>query len=181
MADIFRRYGEAFRQAHAGHLGDEVADIAVMLNGILDSGKIFRLATMLRNGPPEATLDLLADALDEELYQASRNVLRWLPTCHHPHRDGAAQGFRRRDNQPTTRIRRHLDLPLAVQVIAVMPAHETIFTAAAGDCKTVYPGSIPGVASNKIKDLAPEPNGPENRVSVTSVLATGAHTDLVSM
>ena len=29
-------------------------------------------------------------------------------------------------------------------------------------CKTVYPGSIPGVASNKIKDLGEKRQAPEN-------------------
>lgn len=42
----------------------EVADIAVMLAGILDSGQLYRLCTMIRNARADATLTTLADALE---------------------------------------------------------------------------------------------------------------------
>jgi Protein of unknown function (DUF3102) len=42
----------------------EIADIAVMLNGILDSRQVYRLVTMIRAAAPEATLNALADALE---------------------------------------------------------------------------------------------------------------------
>jgi hypothetical protein len=42
----------------------KVAEIAIMLNGILDSHQVFRLCTMIRNAAPEATLAALADALE---------------------------------------------------------------------------------------------------------------------
>lgn len=42
----------------------KVTDIAAMLDGILDSGQVFRLVTMIRNAPPDSTLEELADALE---------------------------------------------------------------------------------------------------------------------
>jgi hypothetical protein len=44
--------------------GIKVADIAVMLSDSLDSGQVFRLVTMIRNAPSDATLTTLADALE---------------------------------------------------------------------------------------------------------------------
>ena len=40
-----------------------MVDVATLLNSILNAGQIYRLTTMIRNGPAEATLGMLADAL----------------------------------------------------------------------------------------------------------------------
>jgi hypothetical protein len=42
----------------------DIADIAVMLNGVLDSAQVVRLVTMIRHAPAGATLAQLADALE---------------------------------------------------------------------------------------------------------------------
>jgi hypothetical protein len=72
--DVERRAEAAIAEAKQDHErqqrrqdfrdGIKVADIAVMLSDGLDSGQVFRLVTMIRNAPSDATLTMLADALE---------------------------------------------------------------------------------------------------------------------